>query len=299
MNETKMTRVPESGVLRVQIAPFGRYPNVREGAGGKPENVVQVCDRAAFEAVARNSAAEVLVDFDHAAEEGGSTRAAAWCGNLAVEAGGLYGDFRFTPEGAAAVNGRGYRFVSPGWTLDKDGRPDRLVSVALINKPNLPVAPVLNRSPGAATPPGQNGGPIMDYTKIALALGLPETAAEEDILAAIASLTEGMAALQDEAAGREAEEIANRAGGAIKNREAFKALYVKNREAAKALVAQLDLDAPKQTPFWNRRPAPAAAPAPVLNRAQEYDALPPGKAKREFLRNHAAEINRIRTEEKK
>ena len=49
----------------------------------------------------------------------------------------------------------------------------------------------------------------------------------------------------------------------------------------------------------NRQPVPGAAPAPVLNRLQEYEAMADGPAKRVFLKNNAAEINRLRVEAKK
>ena len=58
---------------------------------------------------------------------------------------GPVGVFRLTEAGAEAVNSREYRFVSVCWFLGDDGRPFKLDSVALTNRPNLPVRPVLNR----------------------------------------------------------------------------------------------------------------------------------------------------------
>ncbi len=130
--------------LEVQLSPYGNYPGLRGD-----ERVIQRCDRAAFEAVVANFRPEVLVDFEHHAETGGDTEAAAWVQRVRVDpAKGLMATFRFTDAGADAVSNRRLRFLSPVWELDPHGRPVRLVSVGLTNKPNLPVRPIMNRAPG-------------------------------------------------------------------------------------------------------------------------------------------------------
>lgn len=148
--------------LEVQLAPYGDFPGV---LGGR--TVRQRCDRAAFERLAGNFSGEVLVDFEHKAERGGDTEAAAWVQALRVDpAKGLMATFRFTDVGAEAVANRRLRFLSPVWELDAEGRPCRLVSVGLTNKPNLPVRPVLNRAPVARGVNGErqteNGEPLTD-----------------------------------------------------------------------------------------------------------------------------------------
>ena len=131
--------------VRVQLSPFGEFV-LRDG--GKRSGTVQHCSRAAFEAMVANwksmGEPDVLVDVDHASATGGSTEAAAWAKNLRVEDDGLCADFELTPKGRELVEGKCYRFVSPGWTLADDGTPVALCSVALTNRPNLPVKPVVN-----------------------------------------------------------------------------------------------------------------------------------------------------------
>ena len=131
--------------VRVQLSPFGEF-TLRDG--GKRSGVTQHCSKSAFEAMVANwkamGARDILVDVDHASATGGSTEAAAWAKNLRVEDDGLCADFELTPRGRELVEGKSYRFVSPGWTLADDGTPIALCSVALTNRPNLPVKPVVN-----------------------------------------------------------------------------------------------------------------------------------------------------------
>ena len=61
--------------IEVQFSPFGEYPQTRDDG----TTVNQVCDAEAFQHLLENfSGGEIPVDFDHAGEEGGSTRAGAW-----------------------------------------------------------------------------------------------------------------------------------------------------------------------------------------------------------------------------
>ncbi|MBR7086342.1 MAG: hypothetical protein IKI47_02205, partial [Prevotella sp.] len=63
-----------------------------------------------------NFAGEILVDADHESENGGSTAALAWITALRADpATGLWANMKWTDEGAAAVSGRRYRFVSAAW----------------------------------------------------------------------------------------------------------------------------------------------------------------------------------------
>ena len=143
----------------VCIAPPGVYPQFTEDGG----RVEQVVDAEALRALVRNFEADlgddglpkkVLVDRDHDSERGGSTEAMAWIDALRVDPErGLVADFVFTDAGADAVNTGRYRFTSCAWTLDADGRPDRLSTVAFTNRPNLPVPPMLNsKAPGTGAP---------------------------------------------------------------------------------------------------------------------------------------------------
>lgn len=254
---------PGGESLQVQIAPFGDFPGLLDGV-----EVVQHCTPEAFERVVSAMEGEILVDFEHNAETGGSTAAAAWIQSMKVDPElGLMGSFRFTPAGAEAVNTRQLRFLSPCWLLNEAHEPTRLISVGLTNKPNLPVRPILNRAPGSLTtnqavedkptnPPENLPSMIEELTAL---LGLPADADEATILQAIRDLRATLDEFQAQAAQNEAEAEAEAHADQIANREAFVKAFVANREAGRAFVQTLCK-------------APAKPAGPVCNSAS---ATPP------------------------
>jgi len=295
-------KLKPGGAHEVQIAPFGTFENV----DGEGNPVSQVCDRAAFENVVKNFSGEVLFDVDHAAELGGSTKAAAWIQSLRVDPKlGLMGTIKLTDAGAQLVNGREYRFLSPAWTCDGNGRPDRLVSVALTNKPNLPVRPVLNRAPDDINPkpreqdaPATKGAPTMEQLKTLL--GLPPEATEEQITAAVKALQDAVAAADAAALNAEAEAAATKHAPLIANRADFVKAYVLNKDAALGIIGALkpaSMTPPRVTNAVAAQP-PASLAAPLLNALETYEKMPPGAEKRKFLNANAAEINKLRVERK-
>lgn len=238
--------VAAGDTLEVQLSPFGDFPGLLEG-----KRVTQTCDRAAFERLVANFAGEVLVDFEHKAEQGGDTEAAAWVQTLRVDPEkGLMATFKFTDKGAEAVANRRLRFLSPVWELDPDGRPERLVSVGLTNKPNLPVRPILNREDGEPLHVEEKDTRMKE--QLIAALGLAPEATDDDVVAAVAALKQRCDEQEAAALNAEAEQVAEENKDRIANKAAFRALYIKNREAAKAMLACL---------------APAAKPA-VCNKAE-------------------------------
>ena len=299
---------PEEGKpVKVQLSPFGEF-TLHDG--GKMNGTVQHCTREAFEALVANWEAsgspEVLVDVDHASATGGSTEAAAWAKNLRVEDEGLCADFELTPRGRELVEGRSYRFVSPGWTLSKDGTPLALCSVALTNRPNLPVKPVVNSGEtGGRDPDDPNSrkdNPEMDIKKLAAALGLPETATEEDVLAAIKAMQDREAQAAAEAANAKAEEFADNAVKAGKiaanSKEAVKAAYLKSPEVAQEMLNSVAAPAKPALPNFNAakkpealnaaKPGADADPVAVYN---AYVAMPEGAEKDAYLAANAQAIS--------
>jgi hypothetical protein len=163
--------------ITIQLAPEGCYPQVVDDdqAEGGQREVVQVLDaqamrtlvenfeKAKSEAEAKGQKYGVLVDADHSSETSTNTAAMGWVTKLFVDPEkGLMAEIDPTSEGVEKINGKVYRFVSGAWTLDDDNRPVELVSIGLTNKPNLPVAPMINaqaakkEEPG--TQPAKNGG---------------------------------------------------------------------------------------------------------------------------------------------
>ena len=284
------SEVKAGEALEVQLSPYGRFPNVTDDG----ERIVQVCDRAAFERVVANFSDELLVDFEHDSELGGPTTAAAWVQKVFIDDEmGLMAVFKLTDLGAEAVTQRRLRFLSPVWTLDEAMRPERLISVGLTNKPNLPVRPLLNRAPGLRNveDKGQN---TMKEQLIAL-LGLAAEASDEEVMAAVQALKQENDAYAEAALNAEAEAVADENADRIANRDAFKALYVKNRDAAKALLATLKPST--KAPVCNRAVAKtpehlgAAADSDqaLLNK---WKAMPAGAEKDAFLTMNKAALQR-------
>lgn len=137
-------RTVEPGELieNVQICPVGDFPH------GDSQ---QHCTLEALQNVAadwkRRGSKEILVDFEHRSEETDDTSAAAWVSNVRVDPErGLVGDFKMTDAGAEAISNRRLRFLSVSWFVNKESHePIRISTIALTNKPNIPVEPVLNK----------------------------------------------------------------------------------------------------------------------------------------------------------
>lgn len=154
--------------LVINLAPPGEYPQTiddPDAEGGRRE-VNQILDEKAIDTLINNFKDKVLVDADHSSETSTNTKAMAWVTRLFKDPEkGLMAEIEPTSIGADNINGKVYRFVSGAWTLDDDGRPVELVSIGLTNRPNLPVAPIINSAAVNTDNPGtvdQNGDSVTD-----------------------------------------------------------------------------------------------------------------------------------------
>jgi phage I-like protein len=87
---------------------------------------------------------------------------------------GLFGNVKWNSLGKELIANEEFHGISPNWRMKREGsvfRPVSLKSVGFTNSPNMPIP-----APFAA-----NSETIEKMKKIALALGLPETATEEQI----------------------------------------------------------------------------------------------------------------------
>ena len=118
----------------VQIAPFGEYKNYTTDG----REVVQKCDKEAFNAIVSNFKKELIVDVEHRSELTDDSEAAGWLSNVKVDdERGLVGDIKVSAKGAELLNGLNYRFGSPAFVLDEADRPNELLSFALTNRPAM------------------------------------------------------------------------------------------------------------------------------------------------------------------
>ena len=277
--------------IDVLVSPLGTFPH--------PDGE-QLCTREAFDALVakweEDGKPEILVDFDHASETGGPTEAAAWATNLTSDEDGLHATFRMTDKGAEALSATRYRYLSPAWYVDEEGHPTELSTIALTNRPNLPVPRLLNRKPDADPAPAQNaeaGDAHLpdpagagednpppeegnttepqknDMDKLREMLGLAAEATDEEVLAAVDALRaerdqlrsekEQMEAAAKEAAlDAEADKFVEEQGDKIADKEACKNAYKQNPEATRALFNALRVPAKPAEPVDGK-------PARVVN----------------------------------
>jgi phage I-like protein len=122
--------------------------------------------------------------LQHAAPKGGESPAAAWIDKLEPRDGAMWGHVAWTPRGGEAVVNREYRYLSPVFDYESaTGRIARLVSVGLVNTPNLRQTALNSEEP-----------PVALSAAIALALGLNAEATDETAVAAINTLKTARAA---------------------------------------------------------------------------------------------------------
>ena len=300
-------KVAPGGEVDVQLAPLGDWSQTVNG-----KRITQRFDEAACAEVVRNFRGEILVDADHrSTKPDGDTSAYAWVTGLRADPErGLVGTLRFTDKGAAAVNAREYRFVSVSWYLDPDGRPRELDAVALTNRPNLPVRPVVNREGAGETQSADigetqaaDGGatqqrkPKMEELKTLL--GLAADATDDQVVAAAKALKERLDAIEAQSKDAEAERFAAE-NSAKCDKATLKDAYLKSPEVAKALVANMKAPAAAAAlPDFSK----GRAPAPVSNSAapgkgadpaaayRHYAAMPEGPEKEAYLANNAQAIS--------
>lgn len=160
----------------IEVLPRGPDIIGRDGRRWRMTDPAQVV--AAFAA----NRAHLPIDIEHAqflmAPEGMPAPASGWIEEVAVRDGAVHARVSWTPRGSELVANREYRFISPVFTFDdKTGEIIALKGAGLVNRPNLQL-PALN----------SEGKPAMNWLKLLAALGLPETATEDDAVAAVAAL---------------------------------------------------------------------------------------------------------------
>jgi phage I-like protein len=123
---------------------------------------------------------KLVVDENHstdlAAKRGESAPARGWIVELQKRDDGLYGRVEWTPEGERMMDAKEYGFLSPTFmhTAARPFKVAKLLRVALTNDPNLTNLKSLHSSEENAM-----------LEQLRKALGLPETADEAAVLAAV------------------------------------------------------------------------------------------------------------------
>ena len=148
--EEIITDTVDNGVIEnVQIAPIGEY--VGSDAKGNP--IPEKIDAESLQKIAdglNSTDTEVLADIDHNASKPGvdkDTKAAGWFHKFIVDPlRGLFATLKLTKHGKELLQNREYRYISPTFKLDKDGKPIELHTASLTNLPAFQgyIDPILN-----------------------------------------------------------------------------------------------------------------------------------------------------------
>ena len=96
---------------------------------------------------------DVLCDIDHQSCKPGverDSKAAGWFHKFVVDpVKGLFASLKLTKKGREIVENREYRYTSPVFTLDDNGNPNDIHSIALTNVPAFKghISPIINSEP--------------------------------------------------------------------------------------------------------------------------------------------------------
>lgn len=176
---------------------------------------------------------DLVFDYEHQTLEGVQAPAAGWVKELSWDpAKGILAKVEWTDRGAAYVAAREYRYFSPVFYVRKsDSKLVGLHSVALTNDPrHNHLDPILSK-----LQPMEGG---MDFLKkLAAKLGLPETATEEEVMAAVAKLQAAQAEVP--------EAVASALGLDARDTSAVVASIHALRQGAKGAVSREEFKALK------------------------------------------------------
>ena len=144
----------ENGEIEnVHLVPIGDFKGSDKDGNPIDEHIT----KDSLEQIAEklNSGDEVLCDIDHQSCKPGvdrDSKAAGWFHKFVVDpVKGLFASLKLTKKGREIVENREYRYTSPVFTLDENGNPNDIHSVALTNVPAFKghISPILNSEPNS------------------------------------------------------------------------------------------------------------------------------------------------------
>lgn len=177
----------------IQILPAGAImPNDGRGPWSldNPQEVIEATR-------SRLGGLDLMVDYnhqsEHSARNGRPAPAAGWISELEARPEGIFGKVKWTERGESAVKSREFRYISPVFNHDSQGRIKRIVSCSLTNTPALDMAALCESEPD-----NFNKEEAVSFKLIAQALNLPETATEAEIVTACAAARKAQCEAQKE-----------------------------------------------------------------------------------------------------
>ena len=189
-----------SPVKRLQLMPLGKV-ELRDGRGpftvGDPQALIDATRSHAGKT-------HIVVDYDHqhffGVKPGVAARApaAGWIdpASLRVEDDGIWGDVEWTAAAAEKLRAREYRYVSPLFAFDeKSGAVLAILNASLTNVPAIEALAAAASADLTPDPNATQETEQMLLAKIAAALGLADSATEEEVMQKLAALNQGAAGM--------------------------------------------------------------------------------------------------------
>jgi phage I-like protein len=304
------------------VPAMGEYPGGNVCHNGTPvKDAVIVIDREAYDRIlsafeasggAKGDFPGLLVDREHfSLDSDKPSDAMAWAKQIREDADGLWTRWDFTPPGQEAWDNKVLISRSPVMLLERIAgnrfRPVRLESIAMTNTPHFETLSTLAAAraadqQGTAAPDAAQtqGDPTMK--KLLALLGLPETATEDEAVAAAQVIIDRASAADAEmkkaqAACRKAacDAFLIRHKDSIADEAKFRLAYEANPEATEAAFGAFRVTPPPAARIIARDASTPGAGDTGATLVARYDAMPDGVEKRKFLRDHAEAIHAARS----
>ena len=171
--------VEVSGVpSKIKILPLGRVHSQKGDFTVDDESVELI--RKQF----KDRKLDLVIDYEHQTLADVQAPAGGWIKDIYKGDDALIAKVEWTPKATEYLKNKEYRYLSPVVMVRKrDQKATALHSVALTNTPAIDgMFPVVN---SLTIEDYSEGGTTMDLKEIAKALGLPETATEEEVKKAV------------------------------------------------------------------------------------------------------------------
>jgi phage I-like protein len=237
----------ESAPNWIELFPAGPEIKAVDGRKFRISNPQTVID--AFKADPN----PIPLDYEHATEirgpEGLAAPAAGWIVELEERGGAIWARIDWTPAGAEAVKNKEYRYVSPAF-FQKKGEVVELISAGLTNKPALRMTALARAEEQLTMDPEKRKA-------LCKALGLPETATDEQMVAASEKIHVDHKAALDTARA-ESPSLANFVPRADYDKQTARVAELETAEAdraKKALDAEIDAEITAATKAGKITPA--------------------------------------------
>ena len=271
-------------IENVHLVPIGDFKGSDKDGNPIDEHIT----KESLDQIAEklNSGDDVLCDIDHQSCKPGverDSKAAGWFHKFVVDpVKGLFASLKLTKKGREIVENREYRYTSPVFTLDENGNPNDIHSVALTNVPAFKghISPIINSEPTEINKEENLNKEIinMEITKEDLIELIKNTVNEMNVKKEI---NEEIRDIQDEivenSCDKKQEEIVE-----VKNEETVPETKEEKKEEE---VKVEDKDEPKEEKEVIKIETLNSAPIPTISQEPEWKSLH-GKAFFDWYKSH-------------